>query len=364
MNNASRRVAVLMGGPSPEYEISLASGRHVIRRLSDAGVDVLPVEIDREGHWRAFDLKAYLPLTEGQPQGTAGPPLPQPIAEGIEAVLCRKPPIDVAFLALHGPYGEDGTVQAILEAFRVRYTGSSVLASALAISKSVSKVLFDASEVITPEWQEVRLSNWDPENTEEIIDILDLPLVVKPDNQGSSIGIRLAGNRKELIEAIESCFAYSPVVVVEEFLKGTELTVPVVGDALREPVTALAVTEIRHSGEFFDFQAKYNDPNTQEITPAQVPDPVMLVARQMAMRAHYVLGCAGITRTDMIWVPTREIEGGLPYVAVLEVNTIPGFTPVSIIPRAVHATGGDFTDLLLRLLEETLPHDEEETAYA
>ena len=292
MNRTFARVGVLMGGPSAEREVSLRSGAAVARGLREAGYQA--VEID-------------LP----------GPELDLP--EDIEAV----------FIALHGAFGEDGTVQAMLAERGIPFTGSDAGPSRTAFDKAATKQVLDREGIPTPPYQV--LHNGDPRR-------LDFPLVVKPTLQGSSIGLHRVGDESQWAEAVADARRFDGEVLVEAFIEGSELTVGLVGD------TVLPVLEIRAPGGYYDYEAKYLSGQTEYLVPAPIPEPCARDCRRWAEAAFRSLGCRGLGRVDF-----RMDRAGRLF--VLEVNTIPGFTETSLLPKAAAAAGMTFSELCARIME-------------
>jgi len=335
------RVAVLMGGRSSEREISLKSGDMVLRHLDRSRYDVI-----------AFDTGVLQRLGETADRHEL--PAPPPTAD--LTALARLAPraierdsnqsgADVAFVALHGPGGEDGTIQGLLELLGIPYTGSGVLASALAMDKVVSKKLFRAEGIPTPRWRDYWKNNCADAAViaAEARSSLGLPLVIKPACEGSTIGISIARTEPELEPAIASAAAYGPHILAERFVEGVEITVGILGN--RNP-QVLPLVEIVPAGGFYDYEAKYTPGATDEIVPARLGDRDAGRARELAVAAFEALGCRGIARVDMIVGPHGP--------TVLEVNTIPGFTETSLVPRAAQAAGISFPALLDRIIELAL----------
>lgn len=298
------RIGVLMGGYSSEREISLKSGTAVAESLKRQGGEVVSIDIT---------VKDKEKITS----------------------LVRSYDLDVAFIALHGRLGEDGTIQAILEEIGVPYTGSGVEASRLALDKVLAQDLFQKSGIQVP----ARISLYKQEAAHHagLVQSIDFyPVVVKPAREGSSIGITLVRAPGALAEALNKAWKYDDKVLIEQYIQGKELTVGILGDE------ALAPIEIRPKAEFFDFKAKYSSGATEYIVPAHLPQEVADNIRQTALAAHRALGCADLSRVDFILS-----ENGAYY--VLEVNTIPGFTSTSLLPKAARVMGIDFDRLCLHL---------------
>lgn len=298
------RIGVLMGGYSSEREISLKSGNAITEALRRQGCDVIALDIV-ERHRE--NILSYV----------------------------RRQSLDMAFIALHGRLGEDGTIQSILEELNVVYTGSGIEASRLALDKVLTQDLFQKNGITVPE--HISLSAKDTARHAGIIQGIDFfPVVVKPAREGSSIGVSLVRTPEDLPEALREAGKYDDKILVDRYIKGRELTVGILD---RE---VLPVIEIRPQGEFFDFTSKYSMGRSDYIIPAPLPEETSAMLRQTALRAHQVLGCADFSRVDFILA-----DNGVPY--VLEVNTIPGFTSTSLLPKAAKAVGIDFDRLCLRL---------------
>ncbi|MBR3583462.1 MAG: D-alanine--D-alanine ligase [Kiritimatiellae bacterium] len=291
--------AVLMGGPSSEREVSLRSGHSVAEALRSAGLPVAEVEVGRDG---SFELPAET---------------------------------QVAFVALHGQFGEDGQIQALLEARGIPHTGSSPAASANAFDKSRSKPILAAAGVPTAPYQLLRRGA--PAARE-----LPLPLVVKPTRQGSSVGVSRVFREEDWAPALSAAFAYDETILAETFIPGRELTVPVIAS---DP---MPVVEIVAPNDNYDYDTKYSeDPATaaKHLIPAPLDEATTARAQSAALAAYRALGITGMGRVDMRLRP----DGGL---YVLELNNIPGLTPVSLVPDAARAVGWTFPDLCLRILSQ------------
>jgi D-alanine-D-alanine ligase len=326
------RVAVLMGGASAEREVSLSTGRQILNALDPDRYTVYALDT---ASGRTFlppgvtQPLAPLPAADGGAEITALPQLPQ-------ADPAARP--DVVFIALHGRGGEDGTVQGMLEVLGLPYTGSGVLASALAMDKAMCKRVLAGAGVLMPRDRTVRRGEAVPEGA------LPLPLIVKPNAQGSTIGMTVVHEPEGLAAALDTAFRYDDVALVEQFISGTEITVPILGN---DTLEVLPVVEIVPAKGFYDYEAKYTPGATDEIVPARIPESAAAEARQVARLCHRTLGCRGMSRTDMIVTP-----GGQVY--TLEVNTIPGMTPTSLLPRSAQAAGYSFPQLLDRLIDLAL----------
>ena len=301
MGTSSRRslhVAVLMGGPSAEREVSLSSGHECAKALREEGYTVTEVD--------------------------AGPDLCARLVE-------LNP--DVAFNALHGRWGEDGCVQGILEWLGIRYTHSGVLASALAMDKEKSKQVYAVADL------PVAPSGLWPAREIQRRHVMEPPYVVKPYNEGSSVGVYLVGDSPNGPPALAE--DVPEVMMVEAYVPGRELTTTVIGDK------ALGVTEIVTDG-WYDYHAKYADGGSRHIVPAQVPAEIELFCLDYALQAHEVLGCKGVSRTDFRWDEARGLDG----LILLETNTQPGMTPTSLVPEQAGVLGMTFGQLCAWMVED------------
>ena len=298
------KVGVLMGGISSEREISLKSGAAVLDALKSAGVNAIGIDIKSED--AAWFSKIF-----------------------------KTERLDCAFIALHGRFGEDGQIQKILEDINIPYTGSGVQSSKLAMDKIASLKVLAENGLTIPRWE--FFSRQDYRASGDLNLRLDFPLVVKPANHGSSIGLSIVDSPDKLRKAFELAFEYDQRIVVQQYIKGRELTVGVLAEQ------ALPVIEIIPKNAYFDFQAKYQSGLTEYIVPAQLDELLGKKVQQAGLLAHQTLGCFGCSRADMILSPD-----GVVY--LLEVNTIPGMTATSLLPKAAKVIGINFSDLCLKLL--------------
>jgi len=325
------RVGVLMGGVSDERAVSLASGAEVARALREAGHEVVAVDT----------VRGILSGEEEQALLSGGVQVDPPTAHELESLdpgtavsLTRHPDlsdIDVFFVALHGGGGEDGTIQALLEAAGVAFTGSDRLGCALAMDKQVTKRLLRQAGVPTPDWLEAPVSAADVEET------LGLPVIVKAASGGSSLRLVLAHDRQELEQAIEESRGWDDVVLFERYVPGRELTVGVVGGE------ALPVGEIIPANEIFDYECKYQPGMAEEIFPADIPEELSVHLRELAVRAHVALRLRDYSRIDFI-----VDEEGTAW--CLEANAAPGMTRNSLLPKAGRAAGLGFPELCDRIV--------------
>jgi D-alanine-D-alanine ligase len=299
----NKKIGVLMGGLSSEREVSLKTGEAVSTALKQAGYKVITIDVGRD----------------------VGQKL---VAEQI----------DIAFIALHGKYGEDGIIQGILEFLNIPYTGSSVLASSLAMDKSVSKEIFEYHRIPTPSF-EVVTKEW--LKTKETAILIKPPMIVKPVSGGSTIGVTIIRDEKDLEEGIKEALKWDNKALIERFVEGTLIAVGVLGNK------PLPIVEIVPKSGFYDFKSKYTSGETDYFVPARFNEEKTRQCQMIALDCHRALRCSGATRTDII----VDLEG-TPY--VLEVNTIPGMTETSLLPKAAKNAGISFIELIEIILIDGL----------
>lgn len=323
------RVAVLCGGPSNERDVSLKSGEQVIKSLPRKIYNVSKIEITKGGRW----LLGKKSLTLFDPKA------------GIARNDLKR--FDVIFIALHGKFGEDGRVQAILDVLGVPYTGSGTLASALGMHKEKTNEIIQGTGVLVPKF--VSFSRHNAKDMRLIRTTvrrdIGYPCVVKPNESGSSVGITIVQNEKGLEEAVHEAFLEDASILIQKYIRGKELTCAVMGNSGTTALRALPIVEIIPDGIFFDYNAKYFSKKTREICPANVNKQITREVQELSKIAHQVLGCDGLTRSDFILTPSR----GLYF---LEINTIPGLTEASLCPKEAKAAGinfGEFLDKQVKL---------------
>jgi len=306
-----------MGGPSVEHEVSLASGDFVLKHLDPYRYEVKPFTLPKTfADFRLLDLQTF----------------------------------DCVFIAMHGEFGEDGQLQGLLEFLDIPYTGSGVLASSLAMNKIKSLELFRLYGLLVPTY--THFTRWEWQLNQNIIldfiaQALEAPLVVKPADRGSSVGVGITHTEDALIYAINQAFDYSDNLMVQEYIHGHEVTCAILHDDPRCEPQALPPTQIVPKTQaFFDYFSKYTAGATEEITPPDLPSRIIARIQATALKAHNILGCYGLSRTDMIVQNER--------IYVLETNTIPGMTQTSLYPQAAKAIGLEFSDLLDRLIAAAL----------
>lgn len=298
----SKHVAVLMGGWSSEREVSLTSGRAVAKALREEGFKVSEIDVDR-------NLAA--------------------------ALAALKP--DVAFNALHGPYGEDGTVQGLLEIIGIPYTHSGVLASALAMNKPMAKDIWRNHGLPMATGKVVHRSAF------RAGPVMPFPYVIKPLNEGSSVGVHIVFNGDNYQPQDDSTWHFGEHVLVEQYIPGREIQIAVMGDRV------LGAIEIRAHGRFYDYEAKYTDGKATHLMPAPLPKDIYDEICAQALKAHQTLGCRGVTRSDWRYDDT---EGGTGKFYLLEINTQPGMTPLSLVPEIAAHQGISFGQLVRWMVED------------
>jgi D-alanine-D-alanine ligase len=347
------RVLLVFGGRSAEHEVSVVSATSVAQALDPARYDVVAVGIDKEGRWH---------LLSGPPALPAGSSHELPSVHqdaGSEVVLAREPgsrelvgeggerqPFDVVFPILHGPFGEDGTIQGLLEMAGIPYVGAGVLGSALGMDKAMQKVVFRAAGLSVAlhvviherEWQE------DPESVEARASDLGYPVFVKPAALGSSVGITKVHEAHHLARAMEEAFRYGRKALVERSMEGArEIELSVLGND--DPVASIAGEVIPKGHEFYDYEAKYIDESgAQLVIPADIPPETLEEAQRIAVAAFRSVDCSGMARVDLFLMPDGDL-------LVNEINTIPGFTQISMYPKLWEASGLPYRDLVDRLVQ-------------
>ena len=341
-----KKVAVLMGGISSERDISLSTGRQILESLDPTKYEAFGVDAALlPGSNRALLKGAGSEIgavTEAR-DALAGSNVLVSMDRIASSNSGLRP--DVVMIALHGKYGEDGTIQGMLDLLGVPYTGSGVLASALGMDKSMTKKVLAADGIPVPQSVDftVRKGEWDQACIADKVAKMGYPVMVKPSRQGSTIGMMKVNSPSELNASIKNAAAYDEQIIVEQFVAGTELTVGVLGND--DPI-ALPVIEIVPKSEFYDYESKYATGGSEHFIPARISDADTEQARDMALRAFRSLGCRGMARVDLIL--------GSEGLCVLEVNTIPGMTPTSLLPEAAKAIGIPFVRLLDMLIEFAL----------
>jgi len=301
MEARKMRVGVIMGGVSSEKQVSIMTGEEMIAHLDKNKYEIVPIHIENK-----------------------------------EELVEKVNDLDIALLALHGKFGEDGTIQGTLETMGIPYTGSSILSSSLCIDKNISKKIIRFEGVQTPDW--IHLTNMEELKMDEL-DKMDFPLVVKPNSGGSSVGVKIVYDKETLKPAIAEVFKWDSEVIIEKLIMGEEITCSILDGKL------LPVISIRHQGEFFDYTSKYNDVATIEEV-IQLPPETQARVSLAAMTCYNSLKCSVYARIDMM------IQDGIPY--VMEVNTLPGMTKNSLLPKSAQGANIPYHKLLDLIIEYSL----------
>jgi len=307
------KIGVLIGVKSTEKEIAMKTAKNIISALKVKGYEFCEIPIDEN------------------------------IVENI-----KREKIDVAIISAHGLYGEDGTIQGLLELLGIPYVGSGVLASALALNKVMAKKIFLFHKIPTPKWVEISKKDMETKDLEKILENikeLKKPWIVKPSNQGSTIGLSVANNKDELIKALEYAFKFDQYILIEEFIKGKEITASIYDV---ENTICLPLIEIIPKTGFYDYQTKYTPGLSEHIIPARLSEETYKKAQELGVLAHQALGCRHLSRVDMI------VEEDTQNIYVLEVNTIPGMTETSLYPESAKAFGIEFPDLIDSFIKSAL----------
>ncbi len=341
-----KKVAVLMGGISSERDISLSTGRQILESLDPNkyeafGVDTALLSGSSRTMLRGADDEIST-VSEARDELAKSDKL-----AALDRIVCPDSNMrpDVAFIALHGKFGEDGTIQGMLELLGIPYTGSGVLASALGMDKSMTKKVLAADGILVPASVDFSVIDgcWDKADVTARVQQMGYPVMVKPSRQGSTIGMMKVNGPDALNSAIKEASAFDEQIIVEQFVSGTELTVGVLGN--NDPI-ALPIVEIVPANEFYDYKSKYAPGGSEHIIPARLSNDRTEQAQQIALKTYRSLGCRGAARVDFI-VNSEEMF-------VLEVNTIPGMTPTSLLPDAAKFMGISFVSLLDMLIEFAL----------
>jgi D-alanine-D-alanine ligase len=364
------RVAVVFGGRSGEHEVSLVSAGGIMKAIDKEKYEVLPVGITKEGRWIASGdpmraLQSGMAEGESKPAALLGDPSQRALIrleeqeQGLQAA--RLAEVDVIFPVLHGPYGEDGTLQGLLELADLPYVGAGVLGSALGMDKISQKTVLRAHGLPVADFVPVLRKEWERNPgavIDRILETLSCPCFVKPANLGSSVGITKAHYPEGLSAALNEAARYDRRLLVEEAIDAREIEVSVLGND--EPIASVP-GEIIPCNEFYDYAAKYIADDSELLIPAPVSDELVRRFQELAVRAYKAIDCAGMARADFF------LERGTKKIYVNELNTIPGFTPISMYPRLWEASGISYTELIDRLIELALARHQDrsrsETSY-
>jgi len=357
------RVGVIFGGKSGEHEVSLVSAKGIVGAMDKSRYEIIPIGITKEGRW----------ITDGDPMkaleamvaGAGKPGKSEPTGERRELVpgiRANFPEVDVVFPVLHGPYGEDGTIQGLLEIADIPYVGAGVLASAAAMDKSITKTIFVSKGLPVVEHMVVKRKEWEGDRKgviKRIEEKFEYPCFVKPANLGSSVGISKVHNRDELPKALDLAARYDRKMLVERGVNAREIECSVLGN---DAPIASVPGEIIPCREFYDYRAKYIDDRSELLIPAPLSPELTRRVRELSTAAYWAIDCAGMARVDFLM--DRDTEE----LFISEVNTIPGFTPISMYPKLWEASGISYSELIDRLIELALERYADksrlETSYA
>jgi len=334
-------IALLTGGLSSEREVSLSSGRGILKALLSLGHNVTVIDpifgkekVEEEQVFKDKVSKEYPTLDKIRVLQKESS---RKLLDCINSDLFDN--IDLAFLGLHGKYGEDGRVQTLLELRGIKYTGSGVQSSCIAMDKDYSKIVFYRNGIPTPDWQ--ALTDADDTNYDECLKRFGSPIVIKPNDEGSTVGLSIVNNEEDFNKGLKLAFSYSEKVLVEKYIKGRELTVSIIDG------NAYPVIEIVPNEGFYDYEHKYSKGMSKYVCPAIIPEDVSKKAKEMALVAKKALGCKVYSRVDFLMTESNELF-------CLEVNTLPGMTELSLVPMAANASGLDFNGLINKIILSSL----------
>lgn len=342
-------IVLITGGPSAERDVSIASSKSIVKALRDLGHLVKVIDpingtyIAEEEQIFKSGVKKESPSIEELSE--INRLSNKKILDCINSDIFDD--VDLAFLGVHGKFGEDGKIQTLLELRGINYTGSDVFSSALAMDKDISKVILKSAGIKTPEWIVVNKETFDGDHEKlnsQISETVSYPCVVKPNDEGSTVGLSIVQPDLEDIQlgsSMELAFSYSNKVLIEQYIKGRELTVPVIGNE------AFPVIEIRPKDGFYDYEHKYTKGMTEYFCPAEIPPDIEKKAKENALKAHRILGCSVYSRIDYILDSNNELY-------CLEVNTLPGMTETSLVPKSAAANDMTFNQLIESIINLSL----------
>lgn len=341
-------IILITGGPSSEREVSISSSKSILKAIKELGHNVKLID-PIYGSEKVSEEDIFMNAVKKESPSIEKlreikQSFNRNILQCINSDIFDK--IDLAFLGLHGKFGEDGKIQTLLELRGIRYTGSDVFSSALAMDKDISKIILKSSEIETPEWLSLKKnkkSDFEKINR-LILDTIGYPCVIKPNDEGSTVGLSIVQPDVEDIQlknSIELAFSYSDKIIIEKYITGRELTVPVIGNE------AFPVIEIRPKDGFYDYEHKYTKGMTEYFCPAEILPETEKKAKAYALKAHEAIGCSVYSRVDFILDDENKLY-------CLEVNTLPGMTETSLVPKSASATGMSFTQLIEKIIQLSL----------
>lgn len=345
-----KKALIIFGGASSEHFVSCVSASYVISNIPTDKYDVVTVGITRDGEWYLYEGDvSLLPEDKWLTSGKCTKAVLSPDRKDKSLIVFRddkveKIKIDVAFPVLHGKNGEDGTIQGLFELSGIPYVGSDCCSSACCMDKAITNTLADSAEICQAKWLSCikeEYSDIKDEFLKKAEDYLGYPIFVKPANAGSSVGVSKAVDRASLEKAMEVAFKEDRKVVLEEFIDGFEVECAVLGNA---DAQAMTVGQIKPANEFYDYEAKYENDNSELYIPAHIPEETIEEVRRMAVRVYKELGCSGLSRVDFF---VTKKDGRVVF---NEINTIPGFTPISMYAKLCEYSGISYSQLVDRLL--------------
>ena len=350
-------VCVLFGGISPEHEVSLRSAESVLKNMDHSKYNIFPVGITKEGDWIHYTGKDYSLLPTGEWKDYPGNRRTAISPVHGQGLLCFegdcvvRERIDVVFPVLHGENGEDGTIQGLLQLAGIPYVGPHVASSAVAMDKTLTKLVAGQAGIPQADWLLFRRGELDC-HMEHVVSQVEAhfsyPVFVKPAGTGSSVGVTKAADREQLIKGLLSAAVYDEKVMVEEFVPGVEIEVAVMGN---ESPVASVCGEIDSGAEFYDYEAKYITDTSVAYIPARISEEVAEQVREMAVRVYQAIGCRGLSRVDFFVVDGQKVVFN-------EINTIPGFTSISMYPKLFAASGIPYPQLIDELIRLAVEEQE------
>lgn len=342
-----KRLGVIFGGTSTEHEVSIVSGTSVIKNLNKEKYEIYPIYIDKAGEWYEFELDNKTYKVGDEIVGT----------KKIENIWNYLKTMDILFPVLHGLQGEDGTIQGMFELLKIPYVGTRVLGSSVCMDKVYSKIIFEKAKLNQAKYVYIRKFEdkyiyINEDFSEEVLDIqetvnkimekIDFPMFVKPSNSGSSVGISKAKNKDELINAITEASKFDKKILIEENINGREIECAVLGN---EEVKASVLGEILPAEAFYSFSAKYQNSDSKTVEAPDLPEELTKKVRELAVKAYKAADCQGLSRVDF-FVDDKENK-----IYINEINTLPGFTEISMYPKLWEKSGLTYTELLDKLIE-------------
>ena len=342
-----KRLGVIFGGTSTEHEVSIVSGTSVIKNLNKGKYEIYPIYIDKAGEWYEFELDNKTYKVGDEIVGT----------KKIENIWNYLKTMDILFPVLHGLQGEDGTIQGMFELLKIPYVGTRVLGSSVCMDKVYSKIIFEKAKLNQAKYVYIRKFEdkyiyINEDFSEEVLDIqetvnkimekIDFPMFVKPSNSGSSVGISKAKNKDELINSIIEASKFDKKILIEENINGREIECAVLGN---EEVKASVLGEILPAEAFYSFSAKYQNSDSKTVEAPDLPEELTKKVRELAVKAYKAADCQGLSRVDF-FVDDKENK-----IYINEINTLPGFTEISMYPKLWEKSGLTYTELLDKLIE-------------